>query len=287
MASKGSCAGEDQMKVCIMLACYNRRKITKKCLAELLNQFPLLPTYEFEVYVYDDCSNDGTSEMIQEEFPQIKLIIGKHGAFWCKSMYYLMNLVSKKEFDYYLMINDDVQFDKNALNIMFQSYNSAACSCGIVGSTRSAQTGMITYGGRDRSKKLLEPNGSLQQCHWANWNCFLIDKKVLSEVGIIDKKYQHSWGDFDYSYRMNKKGIPIYSAIDYVGTCEHNSLKGTFRDNTLKRGTRLKKLFSAKGLPIYSYFRYNIKTEGSRGLWKAIYGYASLIWYIVLNKKIE
>ena len=275
------------MKVCVILACYNRKGITKRCLTEITNQSSLLPIYEFDIYVYDDCSNDGTSEMIKKEFPQINLISGSGGAYWCKSMHYLMNLASKKEYDFYLMINDDVQFKGDALKIMFQSYNLATCSCGIVGSTRSIKTGKVTYGGRDKNKELLEPNGNLQQCYWANWNCFLIDKKVIEEVGLIDKKYQHSWGDFDYSFRMTKKEVPIYIATDYVGMCENNSIIGTFEDKNLNRQIRLRKLFSVKGVPPYSYFRYHIKTEGALGLLKGIYGYFSLIWYIVLNKKME
>ena len=134
---------------------------------------------------------------------------------------------------------------------------------------------------------MMVPNGKLQKCKLANWNCFLLDANVINRVGVIDGKFQHAWGDFDYSSRMNKKGIPIYLATEYVGECEINSAKGTYKDNELCRYERLKKLCSHKGLPVYSFFRYNIKMEGIKGAFKALYGYASILGYILLNKKID
>lgn len=275
------------MKVSILIACRNRKEMTRNCIDALIKQLNKQRDILFDIYVYDDGSNDGTYEMLKNEFQGLIVLKGDGTAYWCKSMYYLMNLAVKKEYDFYLMVNDDVQFSDYALEIMLSSYMMARCSCGVVGATRSVKTGNVTYGGHSYDTTIMVPNGKLQQCDWANWNCFLMDNKVLQEIGLIDSKYMHSWGDFDYSYRMKKKGIPVYLATDFVGECEVNSLKGTYQDNGLSRRERLKKLFSPKGLPFYSYIRYNVKTEGVKGTFKAIYGYGSILAYIIFNKKIE
>lgn len=275
------------MRVAVMVACYNRREMSKRCLEAISRQSQALDDMEFDIYVYDDNSTDGTVEMINTCFPEITLIEGDGNAYWCKSMHYLMQLTAKRRYDIYVMINDDVNFYPSAMEIMFSSYFKASQTCGIVGATRSAFDDKVTYGGRDRNAKLLVPNGEIQHCVWANWNCFLIDNDVIEKIGIIDGKYQHSWGDFDFSHRMIKAGLPIYEAIEYIGECERNSNKGTYRDADLNKVERVRKMLSPKGMPIYSFFRYNIKQEGLRGIIKAIYGYCSTIAYIVLNREIQ
>lgn len=93
-------------------------------------------------------------------------------------------------------------------------------------------------------------------------------------------------GDYDYDFRMKKNNIPIYVAVKYVGECEMNSNEGTYMDHTLGRKERLKKMFSPKGMPFYSYLRYNVKINGIWGALKSVYGYCSLIGYILLKRKI-
>ncbi|MCM1153914.1 MAG: glycosyltransferase family 2 protein [Roseburia sp.] len=275
------------MRVAVMVACYNRKELTKRCLNSLKNQLLEITDKQFDLYVYDDGSTDGTYEMLIKEFPEVFVIQGKGNAYWCRSMYYLMTAAVDKQYDFYMMINDDVYFYLNAISKMFDTYSKAKGKCGVVGTFQSADSHEQSYGGRDQQEHLLVPNGDIQQCEWADWNCFLIDSYVVNQVGLIDKHYRHAWGDFDYDFRMRKKGIPIYETAEYIGECELNTRVNTYRDNTIRRGIRLKKLFSPKGLPFTSYLRYNIKIKGIQGFLIAIYGYCSLIGYIVMGKEIS
>lgn len=274
------------MRVAVMVACYNRREVTKRCLHSLNNQIDAIQDKKFDIYVYDDGSTDGTYEMLMQYFPQLFVVRGNGNAYWCKSMHYLMNKATKKKYDFYMMINDDVYFYADAVKNMFKSYDNADGGCGIVGAFKSTHSQKGTYGGRNHQKELLMPNGKLQQCTWADWNCFLIDADVVKKVGILDGKYQHAWGDWDYDYRMLKKGFPIYETADYIGECELNSKKNTYADNALSRKIRLKKLFSTKGFPFASFMRYHIKTKGINAFFSALYGYCSVIWYILMGKEL-
>lgn len=275
------------MQVAILSACYNRKELTKRCLDSLICQFASIMDKQFDIYVYDDASTDGTLEMIEEEFPNVQVARGAGETYWCKSMHYLMKLAVEKNYDFYIMINDDVCFYNNAIEEMFRAYYMSKKKCGIVGAFQSAVSKEYTYGGRDRQTKLLKPNGQIQQCFWADWNCFMVDADVIKSIGIIDGKYQHAWGDWDYSYRMIKSGISIYETGDYIGECEINSIKNTYRDNTLSRRTRLKKLFSPKGLPLASCMRFYIKTRGIKGFFIVVYGYCVLLWYILIGRTID
>ena len=56
----------------IVIPVYNRRDITRNCLLSLREQTHT----DFQVVVIDDGSTDGTSEMIQKEFPEVVLLMG-------------------------------------------------------------------------------------------------------------------------------------------------------------------------------------------------------------------
>lgn len=50
-------------KVSIYSACYNQKNTIKKCLDSILAQ---KTNFDFEIIIKDDCSTDGTIEIIKE-----------------------------------------------------------------------------------------------------------------------------------------------------------------------------------------------------------------------------
>lgn len=275
------------MKIAIILCCFNRKEMTKRCLEQMHLQIQKSREHKYNIFVCDDASTDGTPQMIKNDFPEVRLIESKGNLYWCKSMYLGMRTAQKEAPDIYLMINDDVDFYDNMLDMMINAYKEKGPLCGIVGSTRHRVSKVPSYGGRTDDGKIIVPNGTLQECVLTNWNCFMIDKETVNKIGIIDGKYQHSWGDFDYAWRMKKQNVPIYVASDYIGICETNDIKGTFRDKNVKRSVRLRKLLSPKGMPFYSYIRYHIVAYGKRRILTYVYGYISLIFYIMLKRDIR
>jgi len=58
------------MRFSIVIPTYNRKDLLRRCLAAATNQdYP-----DYEVIVVDDGSTDGTGEMVQREFPQVRYI---------------------------------------------------------------------------------------------------------------------------------------------------------------------------------------------------------------------
>ncbi len=275
------------MRIAILMACFNRRKMTEKCLESLKNQMKGEKDIIFDVFLYDDGSSDGTLEAARNIFPEIIAARGQGNSYWCKGMFVLMQKAAALKYDFYLMVNDDVQFYADAIRTMLNSYAQKRGSHCVVGTTRSSRTKLPTYGGRNREGVLIVPEKELRRCSLANWNCFLIDSETIEKVGIIDGKYQHSWGDYDYSIRAEKSGVPIYIADHYVGECESNSVEGTFKDSNVPKKERFKKLFSPKGMPFYSYMRYNFRLNGIVGWGQGIYGYGSILYYILTGREIR
>ncbi len=253
-----------EARLAVIFTCFNRKEKTVNCVKSLIDQ-ENMPV--FDLYILDDGSTDGTEAAIRDIYPSVKLLKGNGNMFWSRGMHAAMKKAVEHKYDYYLMVNDDVTFYNSMWKTMFKTLGSQKL-CGVTGCTQSALNQELTYSGSifyHANKKRfvgnkIPPSSSLSTCDVANWNCFLITHEVVEKIGLIDDIYEHSFGDFDFSLRMRKMGMPIFISPEYVGTCEKNSIKNTYRDCTLGRKERIKKLLSPNGLPIKSWrtfcFRY-------------------------------
>lgn len=277
------------MSVAVILTVFNRKEKTLKCLRSLKKQNDMP---NFDIYLCDDKSTDGTSDAVKKEFPNVRIIEGTGNLFWSRGMHCAMEVAVEKGYDYYLMINDDVEFFDTMWKTMFHLYKSNHC-IGVTGCTLSKLSGKLTYSGskfvEERGKiyigdKLAPDINNLKECDVANWNCFLIDKEVIAKVGLIDPIYEHSFGDYDYSLRMRKLNIPIFISSEYVGYCENNLYFGTYRDSKISAKNRIKKIVSPNGLPIKSWYVFTKRYYGRSALRNFILPYIKFVVAVILRK---
>ena len=273
--------------IAVIFTCYNRKKQTIECVKSLLNQKCSF-RFKFKFYICDDLSTDGTAIELKKLVPIAVILTSKGNLFLSKGMYYAMKLAQDQKHDFYMMINDDMIFFEHALQVMLDSYLSINEPCGIVGSILSLDESTITYGGRQYLRKmkmgrskLIYPNGKLQLCDVAHWNCFMVTQTVIDRVGVVDKRYEHAIGDYDYSLRMVKKGFPIYVATDFVGKTDINPVTDTYLDKNLPRKERFHKMFMKKGRPIKSEILFYVKNHQLKGFVYFIYEYTKEILEIL------
>ncbi len=265
----------ENMSMAVVMTCYNRKDKTVRCINSLNKAAQRVPGLDIFFYIWDDGSNDGTVTALNALEGKIRIFTGPGGYFWSKSMNAVMKEAIKQNHSLYLMVNDDVRFYEDCLKIMTDSYELSGGNCAIVGSSRF--NGEFTYGGRDYKYDGIIPSGDIVECRYADWNCFMIDKYVLSKVGVICGKYEHAWGDYDYSGRMYRMGIPQYIAADYVGECEDDHAISDYLNPDYNLRERLKNLFAPKGEPIYSYFRFHWVDRRFKGIMIASYSYLLLL----------
>ena len=262
----------------IIFTCHNRKEKTCECIKSIQDQINI-PAYD--LYVCDDGSTDGTDEGIKRICPNAIILRGNGNMCWSRGMYVAMKAAVKKGYKFYLMINDDVYFFHTMWESMYQAYLDNPRS-GVVGCTLSKTTGKQTYGGAnfiiDRKGDYIGPmlapdKNKYISCDLANWNCVLLDSDIVKEVGIIDNRYEHAMGDFDYSFRMKEKDYGLILAKDFIGYCENNEIKNTFKDHKVPRKNRIEKLFAPNGLPTKSwkYFVYSYYQHGKHRNYYAPY----------------
>ena len=115
----------------IILTCFNRKDTTIKCIESLISQKLNIC---YKIFICDDNSTDGTSEVLSKEYPQIHVIRGSGNLFWNRGMLTAWEYAKKTDrFDAYLWLNDDVELNENALRTMIESAsmsNNKAIICG-------------------------------------------------------------------------------------------------------------------------------------------------------------
>ncbi len=246
----------------MLFSCYNRMDYTRRAICQLIETNSTQTLF----VVVDDGSEDGTLgtlNNLNDMYENIHIIETGGGSYYSRSMLQGMEYIKNEHIysDYIVLINDDVDFNDSTLDRMI-TYSRENENAVIVGPTQNSE-GNRSYGGVRYSKKGLKITqerviitDSDNSCNTFNANCVLIPWAVFEKVGVYDRHYVHGLADFDYGLRMSGYGVNILQFPYYIGKCNRNSIKGTWRDITLKRFERLKMKESPKGDPIGPWFYF-------------------------------
>ena len=281
------------IRTAVLLTVHNRREVTIKGLRSLyLSIENLGEGYGFDVYMTDDGCTDGTIEAVKTEFPSIHIIHGDGNLYWGGGMRkaWQESIASGNNYNYFLWFNDDAILYKSALCIMFDSTNKVGANSIISGAFCNNE-GQVSYGGRNAEDIILEPDGELQVLKYMNGNLVLIPYDIYKSIGLIDKRYTHSAGDFDYGLRAINNGFNIYLTDQYVGTTERHD---EFIPKYCLQEHNLFKRWKLLHSPIYSpwdQFSFNSKYKGLifalRTLFISYLGVLSPLTYAFLKNKVR
>lgn len=250
--------------VLALFTCFNRREKTRQAIQSLVSGNPDI---RFTFLVVDDGSTDGTENMLQTEpfGAEVRVLKGDGSLFYSRGMGLGMSalLESKEEFDYLLMMNDDVAFFPGCIEALSRQSREKGDAV-IVGATRDEE-GKLSYSGILYEKgiryRFLNP-GEETEADTMNANCVLIPYALFRKTGTMDPHYHHSLGDFDYGFALRKAGGRLYVSEDFVGLCRDNPPEGTWYNKSLPRKERLRRKESVKGDPVGPWFYYLRKHFG-------------------------
>lgn len=261
------------MKIAIIFTCFNRKDKTFKCISNLISDNR---EHDISFVVVDDGSTDGTKEMLSELGKEYKIsVINTENKFYSAGMRmgmeYILNQTT--QYDYLLMINDDVDFKNGCISMLIEQsvlQNTAVIVGTIVNSKGEwvNSDGLKNYGAvkytRGVKYKTLGSDDWEIEADCFNANCVLIPYEAFKKTGSIDRVYKHSLGDFDYGFMLKRNGYRIFSSRDIIGSCDRNSRKGTWIDsnNSIRKRIQLKE--SVKGQPFKPWFHYLKKNFGLR-----------------------
>lgn len=231
------------MKIAALLTCHDRRVKTERCLSSLLNALSVYndnhnDAVRLEIFLTDDGCSDGTADaalgVVGDKVP-LHILKGDGNLFWAGGMRYCWGAALKRqsEWDYYLLLNDDVEMMENLFEELFdtQEFNKehfgleGLCSGNTCWRDNPQKR---SYGGRVwvsrfwATHKPLEPTGEPQMCDLVNANILLVPQRVVDKIGILYKGFRHGEADYDYGIMARKAGFPVVVSAHFCGIADND-----------------------------------------------------------------
>jgi len=282
--------------IAVIITCHNRCERTIACLKSLYN-CRLPEMNQIDVFLVDDGSSDGTKELVNKKFPQVKVIIGSGNLFWNQGMRLAWETAAQTyDYDFYLWLNDDTNLFDNALTeflkmnqeIINKDGSRPAIICGAC--KTSDESNNFSYGGRIESGPVF-PNGHFQQCKYINGNAVLVPKEIFHVLGNLSPDYTHCMGDYDYGLRAFQKNYKCYTTKNYVATCPSNEGTAAWCNPKIPFKDRWKLFHSPKGLNINEYIIFRRKFWGWKWIIYASKAYMKTIfpgiYYKIVKKSLS
>ena len=227
-------------KISIVIVSYNVSKLLDECLQSVARA---LQGIDGEVFVVDNHSKDNTLTMLKEKHPEVRVIANEVNVGFSRANNQAIRL---SEAEYVLLLNPDTVVYENTLHgvLEFMDQHPQAGGAGVRMLTREGHrapesrrsiptpwVAMLKMLGATRryymSHLSWDEPGQIEAVSGA---FFLVRRKALDQVGLLDEDYFMYGEDIDLSYRLLKGGwqnwyLP-YDIIHYKG---ESTQKSSFR----------------------------------------------------------
>lgn len=274
-------------RVGIAFPVHNRREITLQCLRSLAR----IDSEGLEVHVVmvDDGSTDGTSEAVENEFPEVEVIRGDGNFWFTESTNVGVRAALKHDPDYIVMMNDDQVFDSKFLKYLVETAEKYPRS--IVGP-------LLLLWNEPHKLFQVSPRWETFSGGWRQWyhqtvwtvpkscweveiivgNCVLIPVEAITECGLMDSRRHLNCGDAEYTPRLRRKGWRLLIDPRARVFCQPNTVWERISKMTLRE--KFDKLFRDVGYVHNIRRRLRTSLDGAPS---KIYGLvAFLIFYLQL-----
>ncbi len=262
-------------RLAVLVTTHNRRALTLRCLRALWSQ-ERPPGLDFEVYLVDDASQDGTADAVAREFPAVHILHGTGKLFWCRGMRLAWRAAAREDPDFYLLLNDDTMMLPHALTSLFAAWSfprpwpeTGRPGKIVVGSCRDPQTGQRSYGGQRRPGlhpgRLVPvpPSAEINPCDTFESNLVLIPRDVFVRLGMLDD-FAHAMADTDYGLRAKQAGFPIVVAPGFLAECSSHHKPDPMPESSPFAGMMAR--MSRKSLPPGDWLKFCWRHAGPCGL---------------------
>lgn len=220
------------MDVSIVIVSYNTSQLLHDCLSSLYKHTSGL---EYEVFVVDNASEDGSAEMVKELFPDVLLIENSQNRGFAAANNQALALASGR---YMALLNSDTELRNNAFAIMCQFMNlhpeAAATGPRLLNSDGSVQmsigdnqtpyaflrnmvsetvVGHHLYSrydpGRFSYTESVRVHGG-----YLTGACLVMRREAISSIGLLDETFFFAAEDADWCLRASRAGWSIWYLAD-------------------------------------------------------------------------
>lgn len=250
------------MDVSIVIVSYNTKELTRNCLSSVYKK---TQGVNFDVWLIDNNSVDGSVQMVKEEFPQAKLIESKENLGFGRANNLAISQINSK---YVFLLNSDTILINNSVKDLIdfmentENIDVGACGGQLLNDDMSLQQ---SFGSFVPIKKLIEKSlglnilskfyfdknkvkksvktentielneNSCQDVDFIIGADLMIKKSVLDEVGSFDPRFFMYSEESELCFRIKQNNyrvvfVPNIKIIHLGGKSVGNSNKGLEED---------------------------------------------------------
>lgn len=269
------------MDLSIIIVSWNVKELLKKCLQSIYDKTQGL---EFEVFVVDNASKDGSALMVASKFTEVNLIASNENLGFAKANNLALEQAQGK---YVLFLNPDTELTENSfkviLDLMEQDEKIALSTCQLIYPDGTLQKNIKNNPNLCDQILIL-----LKLHHFFQTKClnrylaknFIYEKeqeakqimgafmfartKVIKEIGGFDTDYFIWWEDLDLCKRIQDLGQKIiYTPKTKVIHHEAKSFEQQMSLEKQKRFNRGMAIYFKKHVGLLSYWIIKLLGIGS------------------------
>jgi len=205
----------------IVTPVFNRKKFTKNYLIALENQ----TNKDFKVIIIDDGSTDGTTEMIEKEFPEVILLKERGDLWWAEATNIGVRYAITHGATYVMTLNDDTLPEPDYIEKMI--YWSSIKPNALLGAFAiNAENNEAIYGGEilnwknGKFENILDNVSDDKKKGLHRVNTFpgrglLIPVDAFDKIGLYDSRhFPQTIADLDFTARADTVGYEIFCNYD-------------------------------------------------------------------------
>jgi hypothetical protein len=267
------------MKVSVVIVSWNTRPLLLRCL-ESIFAFP--PEGEFEVFVVDNASSDGSVDMVRQQFPQVELIANRENLGFAHAN---NQALCRCQGEAVILLNPDTEVKPGAFQAML-AFLRENPGVGAIGPLVLNPDGTLQHSCsptptlyRETLRLLhlpgMRPDGYYPMQGWDRdaprqveillGACILLRHAALDQIGFLDEDYFIYSEEVDLCSRLKKSGwelywVPAAQIVHYGGQSTQQVAQEMFF-----------RLYESK----LKYFRKHRGSSAARG-YKLLLGFVSL-----------
>ncbi len=206
---------DEPIRIALVAPVHNRREITLQCLRSLerVDKRGL----DVHAIIVDDGSDDGTSDAIHANFPNVEVVQGDGNLWFTEGTNVGIRAAKKFDPEYLLLINDDQIFDEHFLQ--FLVFTARANPRSVVGP-------LLLLWDEPHKVFQVDPRWETLSGGWRHWyrqtirtvpdrtwhveaivgNCVLVPATAIAENGPMNSKRYPNFGDAEFTPRLRKNG---------------------------------------------------------------------------------
>jgi GT2 family glycosyltransferase len=217
----------DKIDISVIIVNWNTKDLLRNCLNSV---YQTVRDLYYEVIVVDNCSSDGSIDMLWDDFPSVVRIVNEENKGFGAANNQALAIMKGK---YALLLNTDTVLTPEAVNKLWnygEANDKAAIICGQLlnadGSKQNSVASFPTLLTLITNTSLLEyifprlyPSKRYEhlspiEVDSAIGACMMIRKKALDEAGFFDERYFFFFEETDLAYSLRQYGWKIYQVPD-------------------------------------------------------------------------